>query len=189
MANYGMSVDLTSCVACGACVVACKNENNVPLGDGFERDWIVEIVEGTYPNLKAELYSNRCQHCVNAPCVSACPTQASYIKDGMVLVNRDICVGCSQCIAACPYGARYLHPEGFVDKCTFCDHRVAEGKEPACVEVCPTESLVFGDLDDPSSPIAKAWADRKFKVLKPNYGTAPKFFLLESTVEKEEIEL
>lgn len=187
MAKYAMSVDLTSCVACDACVVICKSENNVP--DGYARDWTVEIMQGDYPNLRADLYSNRCQHCDNAPCVAACPTEASYIKDGQVLVDRDKCVGCKQCIAACPYGARYMHPDRFVDKCTFCDHRRAENRDPACVEICPTGSLVFGDLEDPESPISKVLKSRKYRTLKPMLGTVPKYYLLESIVEREEIKL
>lgn len=182
MARYAMTIDLTTCVACDACVVACKMENNAP--DGYARDWTVQVIQNHFPNFVAELYSNRCQHCENAPCVSACPTEASYIKDGLVLINRDLCVGCEHCVAACPYGARYLHPDGFVDKCTFCDHRLGTGKDPACVEICPTYSLTFGDLDDPESEVSKQLKDRKYKVLKPEEKTSPKYILLESIVEQ-----
>ncbi len=187
MAKYGMSVDLTSCVACDACVVVCKMENSVP--NDYTRDWTEQIVKGNYPNLRADLFSNRCQHCANAPCVSACPTEASYVKDGLVLVDRNKCVGCEQCIAACPYGARYLHPDSYVDKCTFCDHRLGTGHDPACVEICPTNSLVFGDMDDPKSKLSKILKERKYRTLKPMLGTVPKYFLLESITEPEEIKL
>lgn len=185
MARYGMSINLTTCVACDACVIACKMENNVP--DGYARDWTEEIVRDEYPNLKAELYSSRCQHCENAPCVSACPTQASHIVNGIVLVDKDLCVGCEHCISACPYGARYLHPDKYVDKCTFCHHRLDTGRLPACVEVCPTRSLVFGDLDDSKSDVSKALKKRDYKVLKPLKGTVPKYFLIKSIINRKEL--
>jgi len=185
MARYAMCVNLTTCVACDACVIACKMENKVP--DGYSRCWTEEIVTDLYPNLKADLYSSRCQHCENAPCVTACPTEASYIKDGLVLVKKDLCVGCEHCISACPYGARYLHPDKYVDKCTYCDHRLETKREPACVEICPTESLVFGDLDDPKSKISRLLKKRKYRVLKSLKGTVPKYFLLKSIVVRKEL--
>lgn len=186
MANYAMSVDLTTCVACDACVIACKEENNVP--DGYSRDWTEQYLSGEFPNLSLELFSNRCQHCSNAPCVAACPTKASYItEDGLVLIDRDKCVECKHCVVACPYGARYHFPGRWVDKCSFCDHRIGTGRSTACVEVCPTRSLMFGDLDDPNSEISKAIKNRKYKLLKENERTKPKFFLLSSTIERKTI--
>lgn len=182
MTTYAMSIDLTTCVACDACVVACKEENNVP--DGFCRDWTEQNLSGEYPNLSMELYSNRCQHCANAPCVAACPTKASYFKDGLVLIDRDICVECKHCIAACPYGARFHYPGQYVDKCSFCDHRIGTGRSTACVEICPTRSLVFGDLDNPNSEIAKLLNTREYKVLKKSKKTKPKYFLLQSTITR-----
>ncbi len=185
MTTYAMSIDLTTCVACDACVVACKDENQVP--DGFARDWTEEYLTGDYPNLKVELYSSRCQHCENAPCVAACPTEASYIKDGLVLIDKEKCVECTHCIAACPYGARYHKLGSPIDKCTFCDHRIGTEKSTACVEICPTKSLVFGDLDDPTSELSILLAKRKYKVLKQSKKTKPKYFLLESIIEKKAI--
>ena len=195
MAKYAMLVDQKSCVTCGACVVACKEENNVP--DGYHRDWTVEVVSGTFPNLTMELRSERCQHCENAPCVMVCPTGASYYtKDGVVLIDHEKCVGCQACIAACPYGARYVNPEyKYVDKCTYCYHKVKDGKytsEPACVAVCPTFALSFGDLEDPNSNINKHIAEvkkegRNIKLLKEKEGTKPKLFIAESDIKMEKI--
>ncbi len=175
--RYGMVVDTRRCVGCSACVLGCMAENDVP--DGFCRDWIVHEVHGRFPDLHAEIRSERCLHCSNAPCVSACPTGAShYSEGGAVLVDANKCTGCKACIASCPYDARYVHPDGHVDKCTFCLHRVRRGDQPACVSVCPTRSLIFGDLNDPDSEVATVLRQRHWKVLKPEAGTEPNVFFL-----------
>jgi Fe-S-cluster-containing dehydrogenase component len=172
-----MAIDTRKCVGCSDCVVACQTENNVPVG--FCRDWVVEVVDGSYPNVSIELRTERCNHCANSPCVRCCPTGASHFEDGgIVLVEHSKCIGCGACIQACPYDARYSHPDGYVDKCTFCIHRVREGKNPACVSVCPTKCMSFGDLDDPNSKIANVLKHRKFKSLAPEAGTKPQIFYL-----------
>jgi Fe-S-cluster-containing dehydrogenase component len=177
--RYAMTVDTRRCVGCNACVLACKSENDLP-EHGF-RDWIVTETRGRFPDLSQEIRSERCNHCANSPCVSACPTGASHVSDGgAVIVDRDKCTGCKACIAACPYGARYVDPdEGFVDKCTFCLHRVRRGEQPACTEVCPTRSLVFGDLNDGGSEVAQKLDSRKNKTLKPEAGLEPHVFFLD----------
>jgi len=175
--RYAMAIDTKRCVGCADCVVACQTENNVPLG--YCRDWIVEETAGKYPDLTMEIRSERCNHCDNSPCVRCCPTGAShYSEGGIVLVNHDECTGCKACIASCPYDARFVHPEGYIDKCTFCIHRVQEGKDPACVSVCPTHAMIFGDLDDPNSEISKLLSSRKHKTLIPEAGTSPRVYYL-----------
>ncbi len=175
--RYAMAVDTKRCVGCSDCVVACQTENNVPVG--YCRDWIVEETIGAYPDLTLEIRSERCNHCEDAPCVRCCPTSASHIAEGgIVLVEPDDCIGCKACIASCPYDARFVHPEGYVDKCTFCIHRVREGKKPACVSVCPTTAMIFGDLDDKNSEISKALRSRKHKTLIPEAGTKPQVYYL-----------
>lgn len=175
--RYAMAVDTKKCVGCSDCVVACQTENDVPIG--YCRDWIVEKTTGTYPELQLEIRSERCNHCANAPCVRTCPTEAShYGPGGVVLVEHSECIGCKACITSCPYDARFVHPEGYVDKCTFCIHRVEKGQNPACVSVCPTHAMIFGDLDDPNSDISRAMATRKWKSLIPEAGTKPKVFYL-----------
>ena len=175
--RYAMAIDTIRCVGCSDCVVACQTENNVPVG--YCRDWIVEETIGAYPNLQMEIRSERCNHCEDAPCVRCCPTSASHIVEGgIVMVEADDCIGCKACIASCPYDARFIHPEGYVDKCTFCYHRVKEGKSPACVNVCPTTAMIFGDLDDKNSEISKALKTRKHKTLIPEAGTKPHVYYL-----------
>jgi Fe-S-cluster-containing dehydrogenase component len=175
--RFAMAVDTVRCVGCNACVIACKTENALPEG-GF-RDWITTEVHGAFPHLSMQIRSERCNHCGDASCVEACPTGASHVAPGGVVgVARNKCTGCKACIAACPYGARYVHPAGYVDKCTFCQHRVAAGKQPACVDICPTRSLTFGDLADPESPVSRLRRSRKHAVLRPETGNEPFLFFL-----------
>jgi Fe-S-cluster-containing dehydrogenase component len=175
--RYAMAMDTRRCVGCQACVLACKAENRLP-ENGF-RDWIVNEASGKFPNLTMEIRSERCHHCENPPCVTACPTGASHVNvGGTVLVEHRKCTGCKACMAACPYDARFIHPDGYADKCTFCLHRVENGELPACVEICPTEALTFGDLADPESEIAQLRRRRKNKVLQPEQGTEPQQFFL-----------
>jgi len=178
MARFGMVIDTVKCVGCADCVVACETENNVPVG--FARDWIEQIAVGKFPDTNVEIKSERCNHCSDAPCVTSCPTGASHHSDlgGIVLVTHDKCIGCKACIESCPYGARFVHPEGYVDKCTFCIHRVENGEDPACVSVCPTHCMHFGDLDDPNSEVSKLLKKRKHHSLVPEAGTTPNIFYL-----------
>jgi Fe-S-cluster-containing dehydrogenase component len=176
--RFAMVVDTRLCVSCKACVLACKAENAVP--DGFSRDWLVEDVRGRFPELRMQNRSERCNHCTSAPCVAACPTGASHFDlGGAVLVTHGKCTGCKACIAACPYDARYVHPDGYVDKCTFCLHRARKGQEPACVAVCPTFCLAFGDLNDSESEVSRLLASRRHKVLHPETGCEPNLYFLE----------
>jgi tetrathionate reductase subunit B len=125
-----------------------------------------------------------CMQCDNPPCTSVCPVSATYKNpDGVVLVDQDRCIGCGYCVLACPYGARYLVPSGgvsptgnvgVVDKCTFCYHRITRGMRPACVEVCPVEARLIGDLDDPEDPVTIAIKTGRTSVMKPELGTKPR---------------
>ena len=174
--RYGMAVDTRRCVGCSACVIACKEENGLPLA-GF-RSWVETETRGTYPNLAMEIRSERCEQCTDAPCVTNCPTGASFYADGgVVLVDRSLCTGCKACIAACPYDARYIHPDGYADKCTFCLHRVEKGLQPACA-ACPTQSLTFGDINNPITDIAKLLRTRQRKQIRTEAGTKPNRYFL-----------
>jgi Fe-S-cluster-containing dehydrogenase component len=175
--RYAMAIDTRKCVGCSDCVVACQTENSVPIG--YSRDWIREIMKGEYPDLHLEIRSERCNHCDNSPCVRSCPTGASHYEEGgIVKVTKNRCIGCSACIVSCPYNARYIHPDGYVDKCTFCDHRVKKGEKPACVAACPTTCMHFGDLDNPVSEISGLLNRRQYKTLIPEAGTSPRVYFL-----------
>lgn len=178
MARFGMAIDTARCVGCMDCVVACKTENNVP--EGLNRDWIVYDAQGTFPTLHMEIRSERCNHCDSPPCVDCCPTGASHVQEfgTVVLVDKGQCIGCKACVASCPYDARFIHPEGYADKCTFCIHRVEAGLEPACVAVCPTHCMTFGDLDDPNSDINRQLNSRQNHPLLSEAGTKPRIFYL-----------
>jgi Fe-S-cluster-containing dehydrogenase component len=179
MARLGMVIDTRKCVGCMDCVAACKAENGVP--EGHNRDWIAQTLRGQFPTLSLEIRSERCNHCDAPPCVSCCPTGASHVHQpgAVVLVDPDECIGCKACLASCPYDARFIHPEGYADKCTFCVHRVEEGLAPACVAVCPTRCMHFGDLDDPRSEVSRLLVSRAHHALLPEAGTRPRLFYLE----------
>lgn len=179
MARYGMVIDLEKCLGCGACVTACIEENDVPYETGL-RTRIERVVTGKFPNVSTMYMHRICQHCENPQCVSVCPTGASYVnKDGVVLLDYEICIGCKYCMVACPYLARYIHPERHTpDKCTFCEHRLKVGKLPVCVETCPSNARIFGDLDDPNSEVSRILAENKAVPIGAEYGTRPKVFYI-----------
>ena len=197
---YGMGVDIDKCIGCGKCMEACKIENDVPKEPFVFRTWVERYVIkrdgevgvtsiGTATNPSSEAVVEKdilrsffvpklCNQCANPACVQVCPVGATFqTEDGVVLVDDKRCIGCQYCIQACPYGARYLHPEKkTADKCTFCYHRIAKGLLPACVEVCPTQARVFGDVNSVASPLARLKRMNKIHVLKPHLNTDPKVY-------------
>jgi Fe-S-cluster-containing dehydrogenase component len=139
-----------------------------------------------------------CNHCDNPPCVRVCPTQATFKRasDGIVMMDWHRCIGCRYCVVACPYGSRSfnwrdprpfikkLEPDfptrtrGVVEKCTFCEDRLAHGLMPACVEACPEKALVFGDLEDPESEVRELLKDNYSIRRKPSLGTQPEIYYI-----------
>ena len=150
MTRFGFLIDQDTCIGCHACTVACKAEHDVPLG--VNRTWVKYIEKGTFPDARRFYSVLRCNHCDNAPCVTICPTTALFRRaDGIIDFDDSRCIGCKSCMNACPYDAIYINPETqTAHKCNFCAHRVEQGLEPSCVIVCPTQSIVAGDLDDPT---------------------------------------
>ena len=173
-----MAIDTRQCIGCGDCVISCQSENHI--AEGYCRSWINERVWGIYPDTNLEFRSERCNHCDSAPCVTCCPTDASYIAEGgIVMLDTDKCIGCGACVESCPYNARYFHPiDGSADKCTFCHHLVSKNEIPVCVEVCPTKCMHFGDIEDTGSHISKTLENREYYVLKEEAGTNPHIFYL-----------
>ena len=176
--RYGFVIDQRKCIGCHACTVACKEENQVPLG--VNRTWVKYIEKGTFPDTRRYFSVMRCNHCDNAPCVTICPTVALYRRtDGIVDFDGDRCIGCKSCMQACPYDALYIDPDTHTAaKCHYCAHRVEVGLEPACVIICPVQAIIPGDLDDPGSEIARLVASQQVQVRKPEQGTQPKLFYL-----------
>lgn len=159
MARNCIVVNLDRCTGCFGCEVACKMENGVALGERWSKVFTVGPV-GEYPDMTRYALPTMCQQCENAPCVSVCPTGASY-RDGnnVVLVDKEKCIGCKYCMMACPYGVRSWNTdERVVEKCTLCGQLTAKGELPACVHNCPGGARFYGDLDDPNSDVSKALA-------------------------------
>lgn len=127
---------------------------------------------------KAFFVPKMCNHCEHPSCVQVCPVGATFrTEDGVVLIDKEYCIGCEYCVQACPYGARFFNKETRTsDKCTWCYHRITKGLQPACVEVCPVEARIFGDLNDKSSTVSKFIHENRVQVLKPETGNAPTCF-------------
>ncbi|MEM7344390.1 MAG: NrfD/PsrC family molybdoenzyme membrane anchor subunit [Chloroflexota bacterium] len=177
--NYGFVINNKTCIGCHACSTACKSENEVPLG--VYRTWVKYTEKGEFPNNKRSFQVTRCNHCANPPCVRICPVTAMYQRhDGIVEFDQDVCIGCKACMQACPYDAIYMDPETHsAAKCHYCSHRTDIGLEPACVVVCPTQSIIAGDLDDPNSYISHVITREQVSVRKPEQGTAPNLFYID----------
>ena len=189
MPKWSMVIDLDKCVACQGCSIACRMENNTPVVSPDESALGRSILwnevfplraeeEGAIASGQAKFLTRPCMHCDNPPCVQVCPVGATFITpDGVILVDSDYCIGCRYCIQGCPYGARYLDPiKMTAEKCTFCYHRVVKGMVPACVEVCPTQARIFGELKKKSSPLVRFMRMNKLAVLKPSLNTEPKVY-------------
>lgn len=191
--RWGLLVDTDKCAGgCDACVQACNAENG--LGGGTRRtdsQWIRKIeIKPVDGKGKALSLPVMCQHCEHPPCVDVCPTGASFKRaDGIVLVDRHICIGCRYCMMACPYKARsFVHEpltdqkpdvprgQGCVEACSLCVHRVDRGEQPACVEACAKEghaALLFGDLNDAGSEISKSLQARNASQIRADLRLNP----------------
>ena len=179
--KYAMVIDARRCYGVHACTVACKAEYKVPLGEN--RSWVEEIEKGTYPHVSRSFLPRLCNHCDEPACVSVCPTGATWKRDedGIVVIDKNICIGCKYCVQACPYDMRFVNEDtGTADKCDFCIHRVSQGLNPACVEACPSRARIFGDMNDPESDVSKLIAENPVTVLRPEKGTGPNVYYIEA---------
>ena len=152
--HHAYLFDATRCIDCRACMVACSVENSIPTNK--TRIWVAGVgVRGQFPDLQRSTMVYHCMHCDHPDCLSACPVGA-YTKslDGPVTYNPDVCIGCRYCMNACPFGVPHFDYDkglidgAFIDKCNFCPQRTSVGREPACVETCPTDALVYGDREE-----------------------------------------
>jgi molybdopterin-containing oxidoreductase family iron-sulfur binding subunit len=191
--RWGLLIDVSKCVdGCNKCVTACQTENGWRDTGNPETDaqWIRTLTVKNPKNGTTFSLPMMCQHCANPPCVDVCPTGASFKRaDGIVLVDKHTCIGCRYCMMACPYKARsFVHEplqdqkpyaprgKGTVESCTLCVHRVDSGRIPACVEACNDTAggaMLFGDLNDPSSDIAKRVAELRTTRIRTDLGTDP----------------
>jgi len=176
--KYAFVIDQRKCIGCHACTVACKAENDVPIG--VYRTWVRYIERGEFPHTRRYFLVNRCNHCDDAPCVAICPTRALYKRpDGIVDFDSSRCIGCKSCMQACPYDALYIDPNTHTAaKCNYCAHRTELGLEPACVVVCPERAIIAGDLHNPASEIARIVAREPVRTRKPEQGTGPNVYYL-----------
>lgn len=177
--RWGMVVDLRRCIGCHACSVACKTENEVPVG--VFRAWVKYVDKGTYPGARRDFLPRLCNHCEHPSCVRVCPTKATYKRDdGAVVVDNAKCIACRSCMTACPYDARFVNPVTHVaDKCTFCVHRIEKGLQPACVQTCLGRARIFGDLNDKKSEIYSYASKNPVKQLNPSTGNEPSVLYVE----------
>ena len=177
--RYAFLIDLRKCIGCRTCHVACKAENDVPLG--VYRTWVKEIEKGVYPKVRRHFIPVVCNQCEAPACTTVCPVVATYaMPNGIVYIDPHRCIGCGYCMAACPYAVRFIHPTRRVaEKCDWCWPRVREGYgPPACVQACPTGVFTFGDLADPESAISKIMARESAVPLKPETGNQPQAFYI-----------
>lgn len=194
--RWAMLVDAAKCTDdCTACVTACRRENGLGELERPDTDaqWIRKVTVRDPRTDTTRSFPVMCQHCDTPPCVDVCPTGASFRRaDGIVLVDKHICIGCRYCMMACPYKARsFIHEpltgqkshaprgKGTVESCTFCVHRVDAGQAPACVETCAKDghgALVFGDLNDPSSDIVQRLKAYPALQIRGDLGVGPGVF-------------
>ncbi len=187
--RWGLLIDVNKCsTGCEDCVDACQIENGWGNGSSDEQhsrpdqkaQWIRKVkVKDSHSRRSFEM-PVMCQHCAYPPCQDVCPTGASFKRaDGLVMVDRHICIGCRYCMMACPYKARsFVHEtlrdqrahqprgKGCVESCTLCAHRVDRNQSPACVNACSHGAMLFGDLNDPSSDISKKLASLPSRQLR-----------------------
>jgi len=199
MTRYAMVIDLNTCVGCNACMAACAMENQTPVWKGKWRTYVHDSEIGSAEDIHRRFFPRLCNHCSNPPCMSVCPTGATYqLDNGIVQVDEASCMGCGACAMACPYDARFevtysdvkqgreffgeealRRTSPSMDKCNFCAQRVLVGQQPACVETCVGSARQFGDLDDADDPVAKMVASGTARPLMAHLGTQPNVYYVD----------
>jgi len=177
-------VDLSRCIGCNACSLACKQENNVQIGERWNEVYGAE--RGSNPSLQVRVLPMLCHHCGNAPCKSTCDNLGYQAivkrRDGILYIDSALCVGCQKCLPACPYKVIYFNTEkvnrtggkGVAEKCHFCMHRIDAGLPPACVITCLGITREYGDYNALRAkyPEAKQMGDN-VRILYGHLGDEP----------------
>ena len=183
--HYAMLIYKDRCIDCELCMEACKLTNAVPSYGSR-----ITILHRKKTGVAASKFIREflpvlCNQCNKPPCVRVCPTKATFKdkKNGIVMINESLCVGCKACMTACPYNARFYNRETeSVDKCDFCYNRRLQNGDvnTACVEACPTDALFFGDLSDSKSKIYNLLhkPGQEILVLRPEMNSQPNVFYL-----------
>ncbi len=185
MTTYAMVVDVTRCTGCHNCFLACRDEHvgndHRPIAAAQPeggQTWLelLEHERGKFPRVRVDYVPLPCQQCRDAPCVTSAAGGAVYRRpDGIVVIDPDRAKGHPEIVASCPY--RVIHwnaAEEIAQKCTFCAHLLDQGwDEPRCVEACPTEALVFGDADDPTSKVSQILKSKATEALHAEFGLTP----------------
>ena len=168
--QYGFYFDANRCVQCRACELACKSTRNIEPGPKWIR--VTDTWEGEFPNITRTFFSLTCLHCGKPACVEVCPTEAisKRAEDGIVVVDREKCNGCQECLTACPYDVPQFGSDGTMQKCDFC---IDTGSEPACARHCPAEALHYGTMEALAVLAAEKGAQ------KLNGSTEPSIFILD----------
>jgi formate dehydrogenase iron-sulfur subunit len=162
--EYAFLLDMSRCIGCDACVVACKAGNQLPVGTQYIE--IIEHTSGTFPDLTGGIQNHRCYHCIDASCVAVCPTGALFKEDGLTRLNADACSGCGYCVQSCPYGIPKME-NGRATKCDACASTVAGGEVPWCVQTCPAQALKYDQRD-----LILAEANQRVAAIKGRYPNA-----------------
>lgn len=149
MTQLGFYYDMTVCTGCKVCQIACKDKNNLEVGNLFRTLHTLE--GGKFPKPWMYNLSIACNHCAKPMCTKNCPTGALYKreKDGIVMHDKAKCIGCKMCTWSCPYGApQYIESLGIAGKCDLCADLIDKGEQPACVSACQMRALEFGEIEE-----------------------------------------
>lgn len=167
--RWQMIIDLNRCTGCQSCVIACKLQNRTVENHFNTR--VVEKETGEYPNSKIGFTPILCNHCEQPRCLPACPEKAIIkLSNGIVLTDWNKCTGHGDCIAACPYHARFADERfgGKADKCDLCLNRLNQGLTPACVEACAAKARIWGDMAAPSGEFKTYLTTHDLRPLRPD---------------------
>lgn len=146
--QYGFYFESDRCIKCKSCETACLQWKGIKAGT-IKLRRVDEVTTGVFPEIKRHFHSISCRHCAKAPCIDVCPANAIVKQsNGIVLVKPDECIGCKECLAACPFGIPQFNEEGLMQKCDMCLDRIDLGQPPICAVACPTGALLWGTLEE-----------------------------------------